>query len=142
MENLMATKAVFEGLVYDEEDNLLDVTYVGSEACYVVDDQGFLRHIPSRDVDHQVLEVMREQIIQNKDLITEHALKMLGQEDLFTYAMVLNQIENIDEQLEHLITHGIPESGRAFLAMMGFKIVINHHGEVIRVEQPSTQEEE
>jgi len=142
MENLMATKAVFEGLVYDEEDNLLDVTYVGSEACYVVDDQGFLRHIPSRDVDHQVLEVMREQIIQNKDLITEHALKMLGQEDLFTYAMVLNQIENIDEQLEHLITHGIPESGRTFLAMMGFKIVINHHGEVIRVEQPSTQEEE
>ena len=142
MENLMATKAVFEGLVYDEEDNLLDVTYVGSEACYVVDDQGFLRHIPSRDVDHQVLEVMREQIIQNKDLITEHALKMLGQEDLFTYAMVLNQIENIDEQLEHLITHGIPESGRAFLAMMGFKIVINHHGEVIRVKQPSTQEEE
>jgi len=142
MENLMATKAVFEGLVYDEEDNLLDVTYVGSEACYVADDQGFLRHIPSRDVDHQVLEVMREQIIQNKDLITEHALKMLGQEDLFTYAMVLNQIENIDEQLEHLITHGIPESGRAFLAMMGFKIVINHHGEVIRVKQPSTQEEE
>ena len=138
----MATKAVFEGLVYDEEDNLLDVTYVGSEACYVVDDLGFLRHIPSRDVDHQVLEVMREQIIQNKDLITEHALKMLGQEDLFTYAMVLNQIENIDEQLEHLITHGIPESGRTFLAMMGFKIVINHHGEVIRVEQPSTQEEE
>jgi len=51
----MATKAVFEGLVYDEEDNLLDVTYVGSEACYVVDDLGFLRHIPSRDVDHQVL---------------------------------------------------------------------------------------
>lgn len=142
MVNEMANKAVFEGLVYDEEDNLLDVTYVGSEACYIVDDQGFSRHIPSEDVDSQVLEVMRDQIVENKDSITEQTAKMFGQEDLFTYALIHNQLENIDDQLDHMMKHGLPESGRAYLGMIGFKIVVNHHGEVVRVDQPSAPAEE
>jgi hypothetical protein len=32
---------------------------------------------------------------------------------------------------------GIPEEGRAYLGMLGFKVVINHHGEIVKVEQPS-----
>jgi hypothetical protein len=142
MVNEMANKAVFEGLVYDEEDNQLDVTYVGNEACYIVDDQGFFRHIPSEEVDSQVLEVMRDQIVENKDSITEQTAKMLGQEDLFTYALIHNQLENIDDQLDHMMKHGLPESGRVYLGMMGFKIVVNHHGEVVRVDQPSATAEE
>ena len=67
----MSNKAVFEGLVFDENDTLLDVTYVGSEACYIVDDEGFKLHIPSEQVDRQVLEMMREQIEANKDMIAE-----------------------------------------------------------------------
>jgi hypothetical protein len=142
MVNEMANRAVFEGLVYDEEDNQLDVTYVGSEACYIVDDQGFSRHIPSEEVDSQVLEVMRDQIVENKDSITEQTAKMLGQEDLFTYALIHSQLENIDDQLDHMMKHGLPESGRVYLGMMGFKIVVNHHGEVVRVDQPSAPTEE
>ncbi len=139
---LMANKAVFEGLVYDEEDNQLEVVYVGNEPCYVVNDDGFLRHIPSEDVDRQVLEVLRDQIIENKDMITEQTAKMIGQEDLFTYALIHSQLENIDEQLDHMMENGLPESGRAYLGMMGFKIVINRHGEVIRVDQPTAPAEE
>jgi hypothetical protein len=142
MVNEMANKAVFEGLVYDEEDNQLDVTYVGNEACYIVDDNGFSRHIPSEEVDSQVLEVMRDQIVENKDMITEQTAKMLGQEDLFTYALIHSQLENIDDQLDHMMKTGLPESGRAYLGMMGFKIVVNHHGEVVRVDQPSAPTEE
>jgi hypothetical protein len=142
MVNEMANRAVFEGLVYDEEDNQLDVTYVGSEACYIVDDQGFSRHIPSEEVDSQVLEVMRDQIVENKDSITEQTAKMLGQDDLFTYALIHSQLENIDDQLDHMMKHGLPESGRVYLGMMGFKIVVNHHGEVVRVDQPSAPAEE
>lgn len=138
----MANKAVFEGLVFDEEDNQLDVTYVGNEACYIVDDQGFSRHIPSEEVDSQVLEVMRDQIVENKDMITEQTAKMLGQEDLFTYALIHNQLENIDDQMDHMMKHGLPESGRVYLGMMGFKIVVNHHGEVVRVDQPTAPAEE
>ncbi|HUV15360.1 MAG TPA: hypothetical protein VMW28_02205 [Pelolinea sp.] len=138
----MANKAVFEGLVFDEEDNILDVSYVGDEACYVVDDQGFSRHIPSDQVDCQVLDVMRDQIIENKDLISEQTAKMLGQEDLFTYAIINNQLDNIDDQLNHMMEHGLPESGRAYLGMLGFKIVVNYHGEVVRVDQPTATNEE
>jgi hypothetical protein len=27
---------------------------------------------------------------------------------------------------------------RAYLGMMGFKVVINYHGEIVRVEQPGS----
>lgn len=133
----MSNKAVFEGLVFDENDTLLDVTYVGSEACYIVDDEGFKLHIPSEQVDRQVLEMMKEQIEANKDLIAEQTAEMIGQDDIFTHAIISNQLDNVDDQLTHLLENGIPESGRVYMGMLGFKIVINHHGDVIRVDQPS-----
>ena len=52
----MAQKPLFEGLVFDEFDKPVEVTYIGDESFYVVDDAGFLRHIPSEEVDRQVLE--------------------------------------------------------------------------------------
>jgi len=134
---MMSHKAVFEGLVFDENDTLLDVSYVGGEACYIVDDEGFKLHVPSEHVDRQVLDMMREQIMANKDLIAEQTAEMIGQDDIFTHAIITNQLENVDDQLTHLLKHGIPESGRIYLGMLGFKIVINHHGDVIRIEQPS-----
>jgi hypothetical protein len=133
----MANKAVFEGLVFDEDENILTVAYVGGEACYVVDDDGFMRHVPSEQVDSQILEVMRDQIKENKDLISDQTTKMLGQDDIFTHAIISQQLENIDEQMGHLMDQGLPESGRAYLGMMGFRIFVNHHGEVVRVEQPA-----
>lgn len=135
----MANKAVFEGLVFDENDNVLNVTYVGGEPCYVVNDSGFMRHIPAQQVDSQVLDVMREQIIENKDVISEQTAKMIGQDDIFTHAIINNQLENIDDQMNHLKEQGMPESGRSYLGMLGFKIVVNYHGEVVRVDQPAAQ---
>lgn len=138
----MANKAIFEGLVFDENDNLLSISYVGGEACYVVDDDGFLRHIPSEQIDCQILEVMRDQIKDNKEIISEQAIKMLGQDDIFSHAIINQQLENIDDQMEQLFDQGLPESGKAYLGMLGFKIVVNHHGEVIRVDQPSAPDEQ
>lgn len=138
----MIKKAIFEGLVFDEDDNVLPVTYVGGEACYVIDDADFQRHIPAPQVDSQILEVMRDQIKENKDLISEQTAKMIGQDDLFTHAIINNQLENIDDQLDHLMEQGIPESGRSYLGMLGLKIIVNYHGEVIRVDQPASQIDE
>ncbi len=135
----MTNKAVFEGLVFDEDDNALEISYVGGEPCYVINDSGFLRHIPAQQVDTQVLDVMREQIIENKDVISEQTAKMIGQDDIFTHAIINNQLENIDEQLNHMMEQGLPESGRSYLGMMGFKIVVNYHGDVVRVDQPTAQ---
>lgn len=133
----MTNKAVFEGLVFDENDNILNISYVGGEPCYVINDSDFLRHIPAQQVDTQVLDVMREQIIENKDVISEQTAKMIGQDDIFTHAIINNQLENIDDQMNHLKEQGMPESGRTYLGMLGFKIVVNYHGEVVRVDQPA-----
>ena len=134
----MTGKALFPGLVFDEDGNPLQTAYVGSDPCYVIDDSGFLRHITAADIDQQVLQAIKSQIEGNEDLISEQAAKMLGQDDIFSYAMIFNQLKQIDTQLEQLLETGIPEEGRAYLGMMGFRIIVNHHGEVIEVEQPGT----
>ncbi|MEJ5203244.1 MAG: hypothetical protein WHV66_13515 [Anaerolineales bacterium] len=134
----MSRKPLFAGLIEDEFGNPVEIAYVGDEPCYVVNDAGFKRHIPSEEVDRQVLDIMKEQIKGNEELISSQTAKMLGQEDLFTWAMIQSQLKNIDSQFENLLQTGIPEEGLAFMGMMGFRVVINIHGEVIRLEQPGT----
>ena len=134
----MARKALFDGLVIDENDRPVKVAYVGEEPCYVVNDAGFLRHIPSELVDRQVLKHMLEQIEGNEQIISQQTAKMLGQEDIFTQAMIERQLKHLDQQIETLLETGIPEEGRAYMGMMGFQIRINLHGEVIDVNQPGT----
>ncbi len=136
----MPNQALFSGLVIDEYDRPVEVAYVGEEPCYVVDDAGFRRHIPSEQVDRQVLEFMSESIEGHEDLLSEQAAKMLGQDDIFSMAMIANQLKNIDKQFDSLLETGIPEPARAYLGMMGFKIRINIHGEVLEVDQPGTIE--
>jgi hypothetical protein len=137
----MPREPIFAGLVVDEADRPAGTAYVGEEPCYVVDDGGFKRHIPSEQVDRQVLEMMREQISGNEGLLSEQAAKMLGTDDIFSKAMLENQLKNIEQQFDNLLKMGIPEESRAFMGMSGFKVVINVHGEVVRLDQPSQSEE-
>ena len=64
----MARQAMFDGLVYDEYDNLLMTAVVGGEAQYVFDDDGFRRHIDADGIDRQVLAFFLNQLQQNKEL--------------------------------------------------------------------------
>ena len=132
----MSTEPLFAGLVFDEDDQLAETTYIGSEPCYVVDDNGFKRHIPSADGARQVLNLMKDGIEGHEDIISEQAAKMTGQDDIFSRAVFLEQLKNIDRQFEQLIEEGLPEDGRAYMGMTGFKIVIDHHGDVVDLEQP------
>jgi hypothetical protein len=109
---------------------------VGDEPCYVVDDAGFRRHIPSEQVDRQVLAQMAELIKGSEDLVSAQTAKMIGQEDPFSVAAIANQLKNMDKQFDAMLQTGLPEDARAYLGMLGFKIVINVHGEVLHVEQP------
>jgi hypothetical protein len=136
----MTSLPIFQGLVFDENDQLVEVSYVGEEPCYVVDDYGFQRHISSEYVDRQVLGKMKEMIQGNEDLLVDQAVKMLGQDDIFTMAIIQNQLKQIDQQFETILTSGIPEEGRAYMGMMGFKIIIDVHGDIIRLEQPGKLE--
>jgi hypothetical protein len=138
----MPRQPLFAGLVVDEFDRPVGTALVGEEPCYVVDDAGFKRHIPSEQVDRAVLQSMQAQISGNEDLLSEQAAKMLGTEDIFSKAMLESQLKNIDKQFEALLNTGIPEEGRAYMGMAGFKVVINMHGEVIRIDQPAAADDE
>jgi hypothetical protein len=132
----MPNQAVFAGLVFDEFDRPAEAVYVGEDPCYVVNDAGFRRHIPAEQVDRQVLENMAEMISGHEDAVTEQTAKMLGQEDPFSLAMIESQLKNIHQQFDSLMKTGLPEELRAYLGMMGFRIRINRHGEVLEVLQP------
>jgi hypothetical protein len=134
----MPKKPLFEGLVFDENDNPAEIAHVGDEPCYVVDDAGFRRHIPSEQIDLQVLEAIKESIEGNEGLLSEQAAKMMGQDDIFSRAMLETQFKQMDKQFEQLMQTGIPEEARAYIGMTGFRIKINVHGEVIDIEQPGT----
>ena len=138
----MPRQPLFAGLVLDEFGNPAESTLVGEEPCYVVDDAGFRRHIPAEQVDWQVLGQIAELMKGSEEYLSEQTAKMLGQEDIFSKAMIEQQLKNIDKQFDQLIRTGIPEDMRAYLGMTGFRIIINVHGEVIRVEQPGIASDE
>ena len=136
--NSMANQALFEGLVIDEYEQPVSVKLVGGETFYVVDDDGFLRHIESEKVDLQVLGQLAQMIEGHEELISESTMKMIGQEDIFTKASIEASLKNIDQQFESLLQTGLPEEARAWMGMTGFQVVIDIHGELIRLEQPSS----
>jgi hypothetical protein len=138
----MPRSALFAGLVFDETGRPAGTALVGAEPCYVLDDTGFLRHISAEQIDRQVLQQMQAMIKGSEGFISEQAAKMLGQEDLFSVAAIEQQIKNMDRQFDALLEAGIPEETRTYLGMLGFKIVVNYNGEVLRVEQPGAIDDE
>ena len=124
--------ALFEGLVYDEAGQVLEVAHVGNTPCYVVLDEDFRRHIDSEGIDRQVLAMFRDQALANEDLVTAKMMEMLGKDDIFTKAMILDSFKNIERILEI----GLPEDARNMLGMVGFRIVIDAHGEIVEVKMP------
>jgi hypothetical protein len=132
----MSKRPLFEGLVFDLKDQPVEITTIGDEPCYVVDDDGFRRHIPAEQVDRQVLDRLGDQIEGHEEILSDQIAEMTGQDDIFSRAIFLEQFKNLDRQFDQLIQEGLPEEGRTYMGMTGFKIIINHHGEVTEVEQP------
>lgn len=130
-------RALFEGLVFDTQDNPLEVTWVGDEPSYVLNDGGFLRHIPAETVDQQVWEAITAGISGNEEFLSEQTAKMLGQEDIFSIAVIRQQLENSQAQFEQLRNTGLPQDMRNYLGMTGFRIVVDFHGDVVEIKQPA-----
>jgi hypothetical protein len=134
-------KAVFEGLVFAEDDQQLSVAYVGVEPCYVIDDDGFMRHISAEKVDRQIWEELTRGIEGNEDFLSQKAAEMMGQEDPFSIAVIRSQFERTDEQFAQLQEIGFPEDARMYLGMVGFKAIVNYRGELIELKQPTAIED-
>jgi hypothetical protein len=133
MEKTMSKSAMFDGLVFDEEGNPAQMAYVGENACYVVMDEDFKRHIDAGEVDLQVLRFMREQVDQQRDLAVKTMLDMMGKDDIFTKAAIESSINNIDKN----VGQQIPPDARQWLGMLGFKIVVDFHGNVVDIQMPA-----
>ena len=132
----MSRQALFTGLVVDEKDQAVSSLQVGEEAFYVVDDDGFKRHVSAEQVDRQVLAEMSKMLEGHEGELSEQAAKMLGQDDIFTRAAIEKQLENLDQQFNQVIESGLPEASRAYLGMSGFRVRINVHGDLLEVKQP------
>ena len=134
----MANSAMFEGLVFDERRHAAQVSHVGEDACYVVDEDGFLRHIDAAKVDQQVLEFLKGQVDQHRDLAVTGVMDLMGKDDIFTKAAVESSIDNIDQS----VGQAIPEQSRQWLGMMGFRVIIDDQGEVVDIEMPAGEIDE
>lgn len=138
----MAKQALFSGLVADEFGRPVEVAYVGGESFYVIDDDGFKRHIESESVDRQVLEQFGEHIRGNEDMVSEGTMKAIGQDDIFTKAIIDNSLKDLDKQFDQLLKSGIPDDLRTWMGMLGFRVQIDMRGNVIKIEQPSAPDED
>jgi hypothetical protein len=132
----MSQKALFEGLVVTPDGQPVDAAQVGGVAHYVVPDGDFKFHIDAESVDRVVLRQLGEQIAANREVVTDGAMRMIGRDDLFTKAMVDASLNNMDANFDRLIEQSLPESARTYLGMLGFRVVLNYHGEVVRIDQP------
>ncbi len=128
--------ALFTGLIQDENGNPVDAVLVGDAPCYVVEDAGFRRHVESEVVDRQVIELLREQFMAHRELATDAMLQLLGKDDLFTKAMIDASIKNMDQVIEQ----GLPDGARAWLGMLGFRVIIDTHGQVVQLDMPEQYE--
>ncbi len=133
----MSHQALFAGLVIDEHDRPLEVAMVGNEAAYVIDDDGFRRHIDATVIDRQVLNILQEQIEANKPAVEEGLMKVMGSEDIFTKAAIDKSLNNFDQ----VLGQSLPPDALQWLGMMGFRIVVNLHGDVIKLDQPGAIDE-
>lgn len=124
--------AMFAGLVFNQAGQPAEVAYIGSEAHYVILDDDFRRHVAAREVDRQVLVRLRELMEPFKDQAVVEMMRMMGKEDLFSKAMIDSSLKNWEQALGQ----PIPEDMRAWLGMLGFRVVVDVHGEMIEFDLP------
>lgn len=128
-------QAIFAGLIQNEAGEPVEVAYLGGDAFYVIPDGDFRRHVEAIQVDEEVLRRLREQFEGIEDQITAGVMKFLGQEDLFTKASIDMALKNFDQAFRR----ADPEQWKPWLGMMGFLVVVNVHGEVVRIESPEQE---
>jgi len=109
---------------------------VGGEPFYAIPDGDFLRHIEAVEVDRQIVAHIKERLLEMKDLVVEGVMRMVGSDDPFTRAAIEKSLENFDQVLEASAGMVNLEDFRLWLWMTGFRVVVNVHGEVVRVEMP------
>lgn len=135
----MAKHALFEGLIFNEDGQPVQTAEIGGEPYYAISDDDFLRHVEARSVDLRVMTLLRDAILTQRELVTEQILQVLGKDDLFTKAMIDSALQNLDKQVDQMAETGLPEDARMWLGAMGFRVIVDLHGEVVDVHLPAQE---
>jgi len=136
----MTREPLFAGLIFNEEGEPVQTTEVGSEPFYAIPDGDFLRHVEAVEVDRQVVTHIKDRLLAMKDVVVEGVMQVLGSDDPFTRAAIEMNLENFDRVLKASTEMVNLEDFRLWLWMTGFRVVVNVHGEVVRVEMPGLEE--
>ncbi|MCA9993455.1 MAG: hypothetical protein KDE29_20870, partial [Anaerolineales bacterium] len=70
----------------------------------------------------------------------DQTLRMMGKDDLVTTAAIDASIHSIN--IDDMLLQGIPQQARDMMAMVGFRVIINIHGEILRVDQPTIEDDD
>jgi hypothetical protein len=114
------------------------VATVGGEDFYVIDDQGFKRHVEAAAIDKVVLAQFLGQMQEHSDEASQAMMRLMGSEDLFTKAAVDSTIRNVN--VEQVMGQRLPPEARQWLGMLGFRIIVDYRGEIVRVDMPAAPE--
>lgn len=125
---------LFADLVFSEQGERADVVMIGGEPFYAVPEDDFLRHVEAAYVDRQIVTRLQQRIKAMGDVVTEGVIQMLGQEDLFTRASIEHAIDHMDQILEAGAADA--DQLRSALWMMGFRAIVDVHGDLLRLEIP------
>jgi hypothetical protein len=130
---------LFADLVFNESGERARVVYIGATPFYAIPEDDFLRHVEAERIDRQIVHRLQERIQAMSDLVTEGAIRLLGQEDLFTRASIEHAIEN----MHLLLQPGALDVDqlRTALWMAGFAAVVDVHGDLVRLEVPGWEED-
>ncbi|MGI6375720.1 MAG: hypothetical protein ACOX3S_06890 [Anaerolineae bacterium] len=137
LESLKA-RAVFGGLVFNEAGEPARVVSLGGVDHYAIPDQGFLWHVEAYRIDDVVLDEMQRQLGEVRPQVVEMMLDMLGRRDIFTKAALDASVENLAVNVRRSDT----VQWATMLGLAGFRIVVNHRGEVHEIVFPSQPEDE
>lgn len=124
-------------MVYDENGELVETVTIGGETFYVVNDAGFRRHIPSEEVDRRLFKHFTGQVAGNEDIIATMAAEATGKADLFSMAILKNQLKHIDKAIDRIFIEGLPADATKMLGMSGLHVTIDIHGEILDIHLPS-----
>ena len=128
----MAARAMFGGLVQDSRGDLVNVRRIGADEVYVVREDGFDWHLEAGKVDAAIWSHMKQMFVEHRDLIPPEALQALTNGDIFQQAAIESALDRVDE-IERI---EMPPQQRDLLALLGFRVVIDYHGDVLEVVMP------
>jgi hypothetical protein len=129
---------LFEGLVFSEDGRAARAASVGGVPHYAIPDGDFLRHVEADRIDHEFILLLQERARPVQDEVAEAIARRLGQNGLFTAASVRHAIENLGAVLQS----GRVDLGalRTALRTAGLRVIVDVHGNVVRVELPGWAE--